>query len=143
MELIRICLVGVFLLWEGICDLRKKKISVKCAVVFGIIGLFLDFFELKECWPSLLGGLLIGIVILVLSKITDEKIGYGDGYVLTVTGILLGFRWNLTLLFMSLWLAAIVSVVLLFLKKAKKKTELPFVSFMMPGYILLLTMMMR
>ena len=138
LEIIKIISLGTFLFVEGIRDLRKHKISMLAVIVAGVMGGILQFDSLEENGWEILGGIFIGIALLILAKVTKEKIGYGDGWVLMVSGIYLGVRGNMYLLLLSLFLASLVSICLLVFKKVNKKTELPFVSFVLPGYLLLL-----
>lgn len=135
-ELIKMIVLGSFLLIEGIRDLKSRKVSVVSAGIYAIIGVVLQFPILKECWISLSGGIVLGLVIILIAKVTAEKIGYGDGIIITVSGIYLGFRENFILFSTGLFLSAMTSVVLLLCRKAGKKTELPFVSFLFVGYAL-------
>lgn len=137
LEIIKIVVLGVFLLIEGIRDLQKHKVSMITVMIAGILGVIFQFGIIQENGLKIIGGILIGIVLLSLAKITREKIGYGDGWIFVVTGIYLGFHSNMYLLLLSLSLASLVSICLLVFKKVNKKTELPFVSFVLPGYLLL------
>lgn len=138
LEIIRIIALVIFLFLEGIRDLRKRKISMITVMVVGAIGIILRLGNIRENELEILGGILIGVILLLLAKLTREKIGYGDGWILVVTGVYLGFYGNMYLLLLSLFLASLVSIFLLAVKKANGKTELPFVSFMLPSYLLLL-----
>ncbi len=138
LEIIRIIVLGEFLLIEGYRDLRQRNISIIAVWIVGVLGTILQFEGIKENGIEIAGGIIIGALILLLAKLTDEKIGYGDGWVLMISGLYLGFRDNMYLLLISLMLASFISIILLLTKKADKKTELPFVSFMFPGYLLLL-----
>lgn len=137
LEIIKIVVLGVFLLIEGIRDLQKHKVSMITVMIAGILGVIFQFGIIQENGLKIIGGILIGIVLLSLAKITREKIGYGDGWIFVVTGIYLGFHSNMYLLLLSLFLASLVSICLLVFKKVNKKTELPFVSFVLPSYLLL------
>ncbi len=137
LELIKIIVLGEFLFLEGIRDLRKREISMITVIIVGILGGILQFNYIKDSGLEIVGGVLIGVVLLILAKVTGEKIGYGDGWVLAVSGLYLGFRGNMYLLLLSLFGASIVSISLLLFKKATRKTELPFVSFMLPSYLLM------
>ncbi len=128
----------LFLSVEGIRDLRKRHISMKSTLIFGVMAILLRIPNLSQDILDVLGGILIGFFLLFMAWITKEKIGYGDGWVFVVSGICLGFKNNMILLFMALFIAALVSAILLICKKVNKKTELPFVSFVMPAYCLLL-----
>lgn len=138
LEIIKIVVLGVFLLIEGIRDLQKHKVSMITVMIAGILGVIFQFVIIQENGLKIIGGILIGIVLLLLAKMTREKIGYGDGWIFVVTGIYLGFHSNMYLLLLSLFLASLVSICLLVFKKVNKKTELPFVPFILPGYLLLL-----
>ena len=138
LEIIKIVVLGVFLLIEGIRDLQKHKVSMITVIIAGILGAIFQFGIIQENGLKIIGGILIGIVLLSLAKITREKIGYGDGWIFVVTGIYLGFLSNMYLLLLSLFLASWASICLLAFKKVNKKTELPFVPFILPGYLLLL-----
>ena len=138
MEIIRVVVPGIFLILEGVRDLKKRKISMTSVFLTGILGILFGIPLIKDNFISMLGGIAIGLVCLLIAGLTNEKVGYGDGWVLTVMGIYLGFRSNLYLLSVSLFLASLTSVLLLISKKAGRKTELPFVTFMIPGYFLLI-----
>ena len=138
LEIIKIVVLGVFLLIEGIRDLQKHKVSMITVMIAGILGVIFQFGIIQENGLKIIGGIFIGIVLLLLAKMTREKIGYGDGWIFVVTGIYMGFRNNMYLLLLSLFLASLVSICLLVFKKVNKKTELPFVPFILPGYLLLL-----
>lgn len=141
LEIIRIIVLGEFLLIEGYRDLRQRNISMMVVWIVGVLGMILQFAGIKENGIEIAGGIIIGVFFLLMAKITDEKIGYGDGWVLMISGLYLGFRDNMYLFLISLMLASFVAIILLLTKKANKKTELPFVSFMLPGYLLLLVIM--
>lgn len=136
MFFIKTILFLVFITMEGIRDLRKRSISMKSVQIFGMAGIVMRLSDIKEEWISIVGGFLIGAVLLLIAKITREKIGYGDGWIFAVSGIYLGFYDNLGLFLITLLLSAGTSVVLLVLKKVTVKTELPFVSFVLPAYFL-------
>jgi leader peptidase (prepilin peptidase)/N-methyltransferase len=85
-----------------------------------------------------LGGLALGLGVILLSKATGGKIGLGDGILLCVTGLGLGFWTNAELFGIALSLAASVSVVLLIMRRADRKKSIPFVPFLLTGYVILL-----
>ena len=60
----------------------------------------------------------------------------GDGLILSVTGLGLGFWNNLELFALALFAAALVSIVLLITRLANRKTSIPFVPFLFLGYLL-------
>ncbi len=128
------CLVGVL----GICtytDMRRKEISMITIGVFAIPAVILNFIFVQESIWQQVGGLCVGIVLLIISKVSKGAVGEGDGYLLMITGLLLGLWGNLQLLMGALLLAAIFSSVLLIMNQADKKKELPFVPFLFISYM--------
>ena len=137
LEIIKIIILGLFLVIEGIRDLRRHKVSMLSVALAGVIGVIIQIPLIKEIYPDMIGGILPGIILLLVAGFTKERIGYGDGWVMFVAGIYLGFAGSIYLLTLSLFIASLTSVLLLICKKAGRKTELPFVAFMVPGFLLM------
>lgn len=137
---IRISLCLLLLLGEGILDRRIKKIRLLPLLVCLIAGIALSFIQGKEDGIFSLFGMLPGVLFLGMALATKEKIGYGDGLILIVTGVLLGLRINLIMVFVGLFLAALSSVWLLIRRKAEKNTKIAFVPFLLPALVLSLVM---
>lgn len=129
--------VGVYLAAAGIMDWKKQRVSWKLSLVFGGLGALAWIFFPAFDWVLLAGGILVGICLLGVSKITGEALGYGDGVAVAVTGSYLGFWENVELLFGALLLAALISAVLLLTGRAGRKTRLPFVPFLFTAHVML------
>lgn len=80
-------------------------------------------------------GIGVGLVICILSRCTGGSIGAGDGLILTVTGVFLGGSANLELLLTSLLYAAVFSLGILTFGKKNRRQEIPFVPFLLLGYL--------
>lgn len=127
-------------------DIRYRIVIVKNLLYFAMAGVLIRGIELfynisllgKESFLSLAGGIIIGLVVLGISKLTKNGIGTGDGLLLCVTGVYLGFWKNLEMFFMALCLAAACSALLLITKRAGRKTQIPFVPFLGIAYLILL-----
>ena len=75
------------------------------------------------------------MVFLIISRATEESLGYGDSILITVLGIYMGF-WNiLTLLVTAFFLGAVFSGVMLVRKKYTGKSSFPFVPFLTAAYV--------
>ncbi len=132
-----VLLLGALLLCCAIQDLIKKKVYLWViglgAIIIIICILWMDNLDLA----NRIGGLFIGLSILALSKITAGKIGIGDGLLLCISGLGLGFWPNIELLGMALFLAATLSIVLLIFRKVDHKQSIPFIPFLFVGYLIL------
>ncbi|MDF2943160.1 MAG: putative rane protein [Herbinix sp.] len=131
-------IMGVLLLLCGVQDFFKRKIFIWMIGVGAIlIGVCLPFNDAISI-PERIGGVAIGACIIAISKVTGGKIGMGDGFLLCVTGLGLGFWGNLELFGVALFFAALVSIVLLMFRLADRKKSIPFVPFLLMGYVFLI-----
>lgn len=128
--------IGILLFVTAIQDLRSKHISnwiILAGAALICIGIpFTHSLTLMERGL----GTLVGAGVILISKATGGKIGMGDGLLLCITGMGLGLWGNLELFVLSLFAAAIVSILLLIARLANRKTSIPFVPFLFLGYIL-------
>lgn len=119
-------------------DLHEKKIRSFEILIFGILGLLFHLIFKRLSIENLLGGLLIGAGLLLISWLSGEQIGYGDGLLFLVTGIFLGFWDNMILLWGAAILMGLVSLFLYLTGKIGRKERIPFIPFVLLAYVLLL-----
>jgi leader peptidase (prepilin peptidase)/N-methyltransferase len=119
-------------------DWRKQEVFVYVTAAVALLGVIFRLCEDTGCAADMLSGASIGAVLLLLSYVTRQRIGYGDGVVFLMTGIFLGFWQNAELLLLSLWLAGLVALFLLFVRKWRREDCIPFVPFVFGAYVLLL-----
>lgn len=148
--LYHVVIAGLFA-WNSIQDIKHKSLGNRgllagCGLVLlllitdGVYDGVAAQFLLSEGgvpWRKV-WGVLPGVGLLVLSRVMNGSIGKGDGYLLCISGLALGLRMNLSLLFYALFFAGGVSAILLVLKKVKKDTTFPFVPFLLGGYLMTL-----
>lgn len=91
----------------------------------------------KSEWQLYLSGGLIGAFFMIISKITRESIGSGDGILLIATGVNLGIYVNIMLVLGGFILAFCCSIILICFKKAKRNTTIPFVPFLLLSYVII------
>ena len=125
------------LLILSIMDLRTRKISLLPVLLLGLFAMGYRFWENESLW-EVLTGMLPGGVLLLAAWVTKESIGYGDGIVLLVVGVFCGIKKTVAILGISLILAAVMAMLLLVLRRAGRKTELPFLPCLCSGYLLCL-----
>lgn len=128
-EKMEVCITIIFL---GICsyfDLKEQKVKLAFLGASGSIAIFFQgFYQIETLW-SIMAGISIGVVLLFISFISRENIGYGDGCAFLVTGILLGFQRNFEMLIISLLCSSIWALYLLIIKKKKGSESYPFFPF--------------
>ena len=119
----------------SIYDLKYKKIPIWAVILFGV-AVLLYRLDVGVGIGELLAGIVPGAGLLLTAFCTKESIGFGDGMVLCVLGLFLGIKGSLAVLGMALVFAALLAAVLLVLKRAGKKTELPFLPCLFAGYLI-------
>lgn len=133
-----ILILGVLLLICALQDLFKKRVYLWVigigAVLTFICLPFLDELSVADC----IGGVSVGLITILISKITAGKIGMGDGIILCVTGVGLGFWNNLELFGVALFLAAVLSIILMILRVVDRKKSIPFIPFLFAGYLIII-----
>ncbi len=131
-----ICMI-VMLLHMSVEDIRKRTVPVIPMMIWGMAGVLIHLYNGRISYVSMLGGLIPGIVVYVLSILTHEKIGKGDAILLVVTGIYMGFWGNIFMLWIGMIMAAVGGVISMTFFKKGKNYELPFVPFLFAGFLMI------
>lgn len=119
----------------AVMDLRYRRISSSMLITGSILAAgYSLLFDRPHIWLSF-GGLMIGLLFVAVSKVTGEKLGYGDSWLLCILGIYLG-TWNLLELLTVAWMAAaLTAAAVLVLRRYRRGTVLPMVPFIAAGYL--------
>lgn len=124
-----------FLAVCALFDCRKKQVPL----IVIITGILLAFFcrltgVLENIgWERMFLAVLPGALFLLLAFLTREKVGYGDGWMLIMTGMFAGDRRGVLILLLSLLMESAAVIVLLALRKIKREEEIPFAPFLLLG----------
>lgn len=111
-------------------DIRYQKVPIVWIALFSVLGAAGILLFHPEEWYQILINSIIGIVLLLGSKISHEQIGIGDGYMLITTGILLGVWQNFILLAGAMFLMFFYAIGILIFHKGNKTTTIPFAPFL-------------
>lgn len=130
-----IVILTVYLIYNSYTDIKNHTVPFLMSALFGITALIIQIGCGMDISQILLS-FLPGIFVLFIACITRQSIGYGDGIILLVAGIVLGCNQTLLLLLFALVLSAFVSLYLITRHKSGKYT-LPFVPFILCSYILM------
>lgn len=128
--------LAIMLFACSVQDFHRKKFSLWIVLLAAVVLCICIPFSGKIIFFDKIGGLFVGILVIGISWITKGKIGMGDGIILCVTGIGLGFWTNMELFAIALFLAAVISIFLLALGLTNRKKSIPFVPFMLVAYLI-------
>lgn len=132
MNEIKEVVTGVYLVALAVRDMRRRSVP-RWSLVLGLAGTMV--YALMALWQGNMGivdillGMLPGGLLLVLAWFT-HKIGYADGMVLLLLGVLYGYGQAVFALGISMLLASILSMILLALRKVRRNTQIPYLPFL-------------
>lgn len=119
----------------SVSDWRKKTIPYVLLLTLGIAVVAFAFLCDGVSVKMRVGGVLMGVLFLLISKISREAIGYGDSFLILFIGIHMGSLVALGVLFIAALLTAVVSLFFLWKCHWKRHATLPFVPFLTISYL--------
>ena len=128
----------LWLLVLSFYDIRYKRVPVWAVLLGGAVVVGIGIYRCvcgENESVNFLTGMIPGAVLLLLALGT-QKAGWADGVILMFLGSAMGFRQCILATTLSLLLVSVLSAVLLILKKANKKTAIPYVPFLSIGFVL-------
>lgn len=129
-QIVNTLMIMVFLGIATYFDFRRKMIPIWVQAM-GIIFLCITQIVKGQGWNwEILLALLPGILLLGISFVTRESIGYGDGIAVLILGGMIGARKCMWVICISLFMMSVVGIVLLATKRATRKTRIPYIPFM-------------
>lgn len=114
-------------------DIRRKEVSLLTIGMFAVVGIIKSLWCGDICWEWL-GAVGLGAALIALSIISRGAVGMGDGLILAALGTMLTFEKLLGTFMLGLLCCSVWGIILLMLP-GTRRTELPFVPFLLLGYI--------
>lgn len=124
----------IFLIVLSVTDMKIRQIPALALTAGNAAAVLYQMACRQEDFISIAGGAAVGIVFLLIAKLTRESIGYGDGLGILGLGIYLGFWKLLEVLASAFFLLAVGAAIILGRKKMSRKCALPFYPFLTVGY---------
>ncbi|MCQ2488439.1 MAG: A24 family peptidase [Clostridia bacterium] len=136
-KIIMLIILILVLISPTIEDIKERQIrNIYFFLIFCIRGVYLCYAQdEKEIVSSFVSFVAAGLIFVVCYFITHDGIGGGDIKLLVSIAFYLGFELFLRDLFLISIASVLFSIFLLATKQATKKTELPFVPFILLGTV--------
>lgn len=131
-------IVLIFLFVGALWDIKKKAVPKVFLLIWGIVSVIYFVFEIinGQNMLGLLWGVIPGIITLVLSIVTKEKIGLGDGLILICVGCLQAIKDVLCMIFFSFIFLTVVLIFLFAIRRIGRSSRIPFVPFLFLGQLI-------
>jgi len=125
----------LFLLLLSVRDIREKKVNI----AFLLPGVVLAFYQMPDGFlRAEVPGFLFSILLFVLSILTKEAIGKGDAFAVLLCVCYLPFYPVFFIFVAGLFMAGIVGIFLILVRKGNRKTEIPYLPFLTFSYLIYL-----
>ena len=129
--------IGVYLLVGSIYDKKSLTLPVWFLVLGAVLAIPYGCYRIfsgEMLWQQWLGACLPGLLWMVLSFLTREQMGYGDGMVLLMLGSATDIQTTLLFLMIGLAVGFLWSIWLLIVRKAEKHKVIPFIPLLLVAY---------
>lgn len=132
-KIVHICLIIIL---GVICvfDIKRKKIPVYMLIILAAAGIISNFTVGEFDIEKRIIALLPGMILLIVSMITKQQIGYGDGMIILIMGLYIDIDDILSIVLSSFLLSSIAAIILMTVFKKKKNFEMAFSPFLLIGY---------
>lgn len=132
-KIVHICLVIIL---GVICvfDIKRKKIPVYMLIILAAAGIISNFTVGEFDIEKRIIAMLPGMILLIVSMITKQQIGYGDGMIILIMGLYIDIDDILSIVLSSFLLSSIAAIILMTVFKKKKNFEMAFSPFLLIGY---------
>ena len=143
--LIKDCLFFMVLLLAAWQDSVWKSISMRFLLAAGMLGVGFSA-VLNRNLLQVAASVAIGVLLLFLSKWTYGGIGEGDGWFFVVSGFYIDWQKNLCLFLSGLFLCfglSLCVIVLRILRRKRENITFPFLPFLLPAGILMMSDFVR
>ncbi|ACL74892.1 prepilin peptidase [Ruminiclostridium cellulolyticum] len=131
--------IGVLLtvqLLAALWDIKSMTIPAKITVPAMVAGAVIVALT-GEFLEGTAAAVLSFILMKLLAIISRNQVGGGDIAIMTVTGLYTSIGALISILFASVTLSGVFSVIFIISGKADKKTEIPFAPFILTATVLL------
>lgn len=118
-------------------DLEHQLIPNVLTLPMMAIGLLFRIWQ-GEIITGILGGLISGGLLLIITLLYPKGMGMGDVKYMAMAGIFLGWKKALFVLFAGSFLGLLIMTPLMLLKKLDRKSAFPFGPFLVVGTLIAL-----
>ena len=130
-EIFLFVFLGICAVYDGVereVPLVVVWMGIITAVVLHIQGLGGEW-----TWQDVALSVIPGVTFWILSFISAEKVGYGDGWMLVMIGLFIGLWKCFLILMIGLVSSSLVVLILLAVRRVSREYQLPFAPFLLFG----------
>ena len=132
-KIFHICLIIIL---GVICvfDIKKKKIPVYMLIILAAVGIISNLTVGEFNIEKRIIAMLPGIIMIMVSMVTKQQIGYGDGLIILLMGLYINIDDILSIVLSAFLVSSVFAIILMTVFKKKKNFEMAFSPFLLIGY---------
>lgn len=135
MNIIIALFVLIILIIYTIEDIKNKNINIIILFIGILITTFVELYIEDTSPIDMAVACIPGLCMLLVSKFASGSVGFGDGLIICFTGLSTGLWINISILIFSFIYLSLFCAFGLILGKLKRKQSVPFVPFILIGFI--------
>lgn len=116
-------------------DVKQKEIPTRLLLA-GLLGGLIYGICGGEGW-LLLMGVIPGMLLIFMSFLTKEKVGYGDGIMVIILGLVLGWPDSFVVYMLAQFGVLLFAIGLMAVKRIPRDTQIPFAPFLAAGVVII------
>lgn len=133
---LEVCVLMLVISAGAMLDLRCGYLERRWIVMAAVTGSLLRLGDGIEAWRYFAGAFALLSAAYVVNRFTGDGIGRADQYMMAVLGLFVKFEYAIRIILMGFVAAGMLGLMLIVLKKANKKTKMPFVPFIWMGVMI-------
>lgn len=112
-------------------DIKNRELPMEFLAAFGVFGIVCNVIGKYQSIKSIVIGCSIGLLFILIGKVTKEAIGYGDGVGLWILGIFEGWDGLIPIVFGAFCLSAVYGLWKIIGLKQCLNDTMPFYPFLL------------
>jgi len=132
-------IVTSYMIILALIDINRKIVPDGITIVLLLTGFLFGIYGIRQdvaVFDGIIGALTGGLIIYFLNFFSNGKIGEGDIKLMAALGFLCGAKDIIYIIFLSFIIGAVVSLIMLALKKYGRKDEIAFVPFIAIAFMI-------
>ncbi len=138
MRVITMIAMAVFLAAAAVKDFKTKRISVAymtvISIALGVLCVITLISAKGEGAAGMLLGSVIGVCFFIVSKVTNEAVGYADSWMILLIGAVSGWRATLATVFAALLISLAAALISCMRRGRNKTRSIPFIPALAAAY---------
>ncbi len=136
MKVIISFLLGGFIFINSVFDLKEKRVPIVPCYFLIPLGIVINIMFQLQSIPNLIFSFIPGFILMIVAKLTNEEIGYGDAWIVMCIGAYFPLIHVITILFGAFILAGLCGLIMMIRFHKHKKLTIPFIPFLFLAYLL-------